>query len=458
MKGLRLAKVRRLFVRAATLGLALSVGGLVLLVLLFPFLARSVAREASRGLNGSIQFRGAELGLGNAWLTDVRVVSDYDGEVLQASRVRIRLHPLRMLLQADTTALVGDVEVEHPVLTVKVDPAGNLNLRRLTRPRPKGPDRWGAYRGTMRFRDGLAVYRDERGGLFLYRAKFSGELVAGSADAVQVQLALQPEQRGAQAAPLAPPPEQRGAQGPSGSVRLGGRIGRSHPRLDLTAHLKQVELSPLSDLAELRSHLTFQDGQVNGGLWASGTAATWKELPDRLVTGGRVTVARCAMRVPSVPWAVADLEGALELVGESLNLNGVQGRLDGMPFQVSGQVFLRPSLWLDLLVSLPAFQAARLRELSERVPELEGTVRLELAVEGAARKPHVQGRVRSARLASGEQALEELDLTFQLNQGLLHVQNASAQTAGGRLWGDGWVVLREGAPLVLDVRGQGASL
>ncbi len=434
------AQLRRFVLRALTLGSALGVVALLLLFLFLTPLMRLALAPLTRDLDGRLVFERARLSLNGVALDDLRVESRQDGLVLEAASMQAGLHPLAYLSSGDAAALVGDISVQRPVLTLRVDPEGVLNLSRLFRARPPGRPWLARYRGRIHVVDGTTFYRDERRNLFVYQAGFDGFLrTAGSDPMAALELTLRPVQ-------------QR-----PGELKLTGGVGRESPVLDLRLLVQNLELKPFSGFPSLQGLATLPGGQLEGDLQAAGRAPSFAALPRALSWSGSLRLKDGALSANALPWPIEQLNGQASLAGNALHLDSFRGQADGTPFQVRGDVFLPPRLWLDLQADFPRIQAHRLRQLSPRAPKLQGEARLELSLEGSTESPELRGTVRSAHLASGEQELHDLDLSFRLSERLLEVEQASARAAGGQLWGSGFVFLDQEA-LLLDLGGDRASL
>lgn len=438
------ARLRRLLPRVALLGLVLFGVALVLCWLFFDPLVRLALVPATRDLNGRLNFDHASLGWGEAVLTNVRVDSEQDGRVLEAERLELGLHPFAYLFSGlDSASMLGDITLTRPVLTMRIDPDGNMNLTRLFVSHPGAKPWLARYQGTIRVLDGTAFYRDERRHLFVYKAGWQGELKVGPGPNAEVHMAVTP------------------AQETPGSVKVSGWLGREVPAADVRFSLENIELKPLAGFPPLQGVASFSGGTVSGDAWTRGRSNTFSALFRELAWGGTLRLQDGSLQATRLPWSIHSMEGTAQLIGNAVHLEQLTGQADTMPFRLKGDAFFSPQLWLDLLAQFPRLQASRLKELTPRAPDVEGDLSLDLAVEGPPQHPEVRGTVRSRELASQGHDLRDITFTFRLVDQVLQVQDASAESAGGRLSADGYVFLDQDAArssMLLDLRGDGASL
>lgn len=439
-------RLRRIVLRAALLVFVLVGVALLSLLLFFDPLVRFALAPVTRDLKGTLDFDRASLSWGQARLTNVRVDSSHagDGRVLEAAELKVELRALEYLASGgDSAELLGDITVVKPVLNLRVDPDGSLNLARLFVSRPEAKPWLSRYAGTIEILDGLAYYRDERRHLFMYKAGWQGDLVVGPGPYAELHMAVTPEQE------------------TPGKIDLSGWIAREVPAMDLRFKLQNVELGKFAGFPPIQQTFSFSGGVVHGDAWARGRAPSFTGLFGQLAWGGNLELVDGSLQATRLPWPVRDMQGTARLVGNAVHLDELTGRAGHMPFSLKGDAFFSPQLWLDLLADFPRLDASHLRELSTRIPPLEGLVSLELAIEGPPQHPEVRGLVSSARIASGQRDLQDVSVSFRLQNQVFLVEDASAETAGGRVSGDGFVLLAPepaNSSLMLDVRGQNASL
>ncbi len=437
------AQLRRWLLRATLLGVVLLGVALLSLWLFFEPLVRVALVPVTRDLNGHLNFEHATLGWGGVQLTGLTVDSEQDGRVLEANRLTVDLRYLEYLTSGDSARLLGNITLTEPTLNLRIDPEGNLNLARLFVSRPGGKPWLARYSGTILIVKGTAYYKDERRHLFVYKADWAGDLVVGPGPNAELHMAVTPE------------------QDKPGKAQLSGWIAREVPSMDLRFKLDGIELKKLAGFPPLQGTASFSGGTVKGDAWARGRSANFTTLFSELAWGGSLELQDGSLQATRLPWPVHAMNGTARLVGNAVHVDDLTGRAGHMPFRVRGDAFFSPAMWLDLLADFPRLDASHLRELSNRIPALDGLVALQLAIEGPPEHPEVRGLVSSARLASGEQALSDIRLNFRLSNGVFQVEDASADAAGGHVSGEGFVFLDRDpsqSRMMLDVRGDQASL
>ncbi|MBI3928705.1 MAG: translocation/assembly module TamB domain-containing protein [Armatimonadetes bacterium] len=431
----------RLLARLALASLVFLVVASVLLVLFFDPLFQYALARASRDLNGTLTVGRATLGLGNFTVQEVRLTAPITGEVFTADAIVVKLHPWSLLSKGLVEG-IGEVDIDKPGLRVVVDQYGVLNLSTVL---PTGAAERAPlladYEGTVTLRDGWVLYRDERSTGFLYQLRnWEGTARFGKGIPALVRFTMTPDQ---------PDP---------GKVAVHGQIGIAHPRLDLSMKLSGLALRPFSVHPSVPASISLTQGVLTADLWVRGEADDWGRIETRLFPAGTATLEDVVLRIPDLPWPI-EFGGKLSLTGGTGRILKLAGKVGKMTFSMSGNILLEPRPpWVDATVQA-AIDLAQAATLVQGQPlQLQGTVELDLGVEGPLDSPAIAGWITSARVLVDGEVLEDLKASFELDRQTLELTELSARTFGGALSGSGWVFLDDPLRLALKLRGENAHL
>ena len=330
-------------------------------------------------------------------------------------------------LQVRLTALLRreielrEVRLVRPLIRYEVDADGVSNFAGLGAPQRTGADRpalagvavAGLVVSGLTLQGGSVVYSDRRtgrGARFGLEAELRTERAPGAADAVRgdgwIEVrSIRLTRRGRGVDGIAFPDgrlEFRGLLADTrgeyleaedlgiglGGVRLAGSMSVRRAggvrTLDLAVESDELDMADL--LAALPVADRFADIGAAGRARLSLRAGGPVERGGKLWFTAEMTLEDLSLAYGGYGRAVTGASGSLRLSADSLLLPSLEGRLFGRPFRLGLTVFGFEDPIVDGRASA-SLDLARLSDLRERVPAVEGDVDLDLRFRGPAKRP-----------------------------------------------------------------------
>jgi hypothetical protein len=420
-------------------------GVLALLALLlffayFDSLAQYALKSASSDIPGRLQVRQFSPTFAGIRADGVRwELADRD-PFFVADRVELTVDGWA-LLRKDWPVLVRQARVFKPGLRVVVDADGSLNLEQLLSQRDDAARiDLHRLRGSLEFQQGWILYNDRRDAGFLYElSDWSGHL------------ALRDGQK------LAIASEARRKEDPS-SYRLSGELSLGTPGLSLDLDLGQIDLLPFAGFPGFGPGLTLVQGTVNGSAMVQASADEWKDLMSAAFVVGEIELREGLLAAPWLPIDLKAMRGKVALLGREVSTERFEGTAADIPFSVEGKAELDPGGDTDGRLVLSRFDLAQLKPYLDNPPEVKGQAEVEVEIGGTLDEPSLSGVVRGFDLSYQGQSVSAASADFLKVRDLLYLEKVVAETAAGRITGQGWVFLEDEPRVLFALSGSDTDL
>ncbi len=433
MAQLDLSVLKKLLARLVIAGLVCLLVLLLAVGLFFDSLAQLVIGQARQQINGDLKTGQAHLKLTGATLDNV-VLSTPDGETaVEIPEVRFGLNPFGWI-GGNWSDTVTSVTLVRPGVRIIVDETGGLNLTRLLPADLSGDS---SLLETLNLdlvvEDGYILYRDQRGTGFLYELdQWNGRTQFRAGQPVDFAFEMVPFKT-------------------DSSVSLTGEVTVARPGVHLKLGLDELELHQFSGHPGFGPGLTLiEKGTLTADLVFQGEADLWGQLGRRLYAIGSVTLREASFQTPTMPVPVESLSGTVRLVGEALSTEGLEGKVEDLPFRLWGEA---EQTRLNLSLSLPSIPLQKLARFLQNPPTLAGQAQLDATLEGSWEKPAIEGELAGEDLQIEDQTIKKVSARFRLHQDLVDLVHLEADTTLGQVQGGGLVFLGPKPRLVLRLKG-----
>jgi hypothetical protein len=343
------------------------------------------------------------------------------------------------LLRRDWLVLVSYAKVIRPGLRVTVDAQGDLNLLRLLDSEDPQSTDIRDLRMVVEFQDGWILYNDRREAGFLYElSDWNG--TAALPDGKNLLLKTQAHRKD---------DESRFA--------FEGEVSLDRPKVSLTADLTQVDLLPFAGFPGFGPGLTLVQGNVNGSAVVQGGAEQWKDVLPSLFVVGKLDMADGLLAAPWLPVDLKDLNGSVALLGRRVSTSGFVGKAADIPFKVEGEADLDLAGDMSAKVGLARFSLDQLKPYLQDPPEVKGQAEVDLEIEGPIADPNVSGTAKGYNLSFQGQTVASARAKFLKLKNLVHFHEVVAQTAAGKVNGEGWLFLGQTPRVLIALNGSNTN-
>ena len=420
--------------------------GLLLLLAVFLFFAYfdTIAQRALESASASIPGRLKVKRFSPTWdgvkLEGVSWELDGPDPFFEAESVDVTIDKTA-LLRRDWLVLVRYAKVIKPGLKVVVDREGNLNLRHLleSKAEPRTID-INRLRMVVEFVDGWIVYNDQREAGFLYDLSgWNGTAAFPDGERLLLKTSAHP------------------AREQDSLAKFEGEISLDRPRVSLNVDLEKLALLPFAGYPGFGQGLTLIQGTVDGSALVQGSAQEWNEVLESLFLVGTMELKEGLLATPWLPIDLKDLEGKVAMTGREVSTDGFQGKAAGIPFEVDGQADLNPEGNLDGHVEVGRFSLDQIKPYMENPPDIKGQAEVEIDVAGSITDPTVSGLARGYDLSFQGQTVPTASTRFLKIKNLVQLSDVVAQTAAGKVQGEGWLFLGDKPRILFALNGTNAD-
>lgn len=424
--------------------MAVPLGAVVALLLSLVFLAYfdSIAqyamRSASKSIPGNLAVNRFKPTLRGVQLDGIRWT--IDGEpFFEADTVDVLIDH-QALLRRDWLLLVEHAKIHKLGVRVVVDREGNVNLSKLLDSPGEQTIDVKDLRTVIEVVDGWVSFNDQRGAGFLYEiSDWQGALVLPDGERLLLTTEGHP------------------ARDKTATLAVEGEVSLLRPRANLQIDLDALDLLPFSSYPGFGDLALVLQGRVDSSLVVQGNAATWNEVLASLFAVGKVRLHEGFVSSQKLPVDLEKLEGELSLLGREVSTQDFTGLLAEIPFSLKGRADLDSAGSLDAQISVERFPLDKLKPLLQDPPDVRGTAEAELEVAGTVAQPVISGQANAYNLRYQDQSVSKVTANFVILQELVHFHQVVAETAAGRVQGQGWVFLGDEVRVLLSMEGEGAN-
>lgn len=413
----------------------LALLAVIIFVSYFDSIAQYALESASSSIPGRLQVKKFLPTMSGVQMQGVRWDLDEKDPFFVADRVDVTIDH-KALLRRDWLVLIQHAMVVKPGLRVTVDPEGNLNLMKLLESdgEPQKLD-IKQLRVVLEWSDGWVLYNDRRDAGFLYElsdwkgsAAFpDGEVLLLKTDAHRKE--------------------------DSSKFSFEGEVSLIRPRLSTTLNLARVDLLPFAGFPGFGPGLTLVQGVVNGSVVVQGSGETWDEVLTSVFAVGKMELSDGLLASPMLPVDLKGMNGKVNLLGREVSTSGFEGKAAGIPFRLEGTADLDPAGEVTARLAVARFSLDLLKPYLQNPPEVTGEAEVQVDVEGPLADPNVSGLARAFDLRYQDQTVPRASSRFLKTGNIVYLSEVQADTAAGKVTGEGWLFLGEEPRILFALQG-----
>ena len=417
----------------------LALLAVIIFVSYFDSIAQYALESASSSIPGRLQVKKFLPTMSGVQMQGVRWDLDEKDPFFVADRVDVTIDH-KALLRRDWLVLIRHAMVIKPGLRVTVAPDGTLNLMKLLES-DEEPSKLDItqLRVVLEWKEGWVLYNDRRDAGFLYElsdwkgsAAFpDGEILLLKTDAHRKE--------------------------DSSKFSFEGEVSLLRPRLSTTLNLARVDLLPFAGFPGFGPGLTLVQGMVNGSIVVQGSGETWDDVLASVFAVGKVELSDGLLASPLLPVDLKGLNGKVSLLGREVSTSGFQGLAAGIPFRLEGTADLDPEGEVTARLAVARFSLELLKPYLQNPPPVSGEAEVDVDVEGPVVDPNISGLARAYNLHYQDQVVPKASSRFLKTGEIVYLSEVQAETAAGKVTGEGWLFLGEKPRILFALQGQGTN-